>query len=121
MADITSMAKQLFDACETGKGWQGCREYCTPTATFSAQAEPLANVKTLEEYTDWMKGLLTFVSDGRYAVKSFATDRDTKSVCAFGVFSGTHTGEGGPCHPRARAPIPITSTSWSLRATRSGT
>ena len=103
MADITSIAKQFFDACETGKGWQGCREYCTPSATFSAQAEPLANVKTLEEYTDWMKGLLTFVPDGRYAVKSFATDHDTKSVCAFGVFSGTHTGDGGPCPPTGKS------------------
>jgi predicted ester cyclase len=97
MASITTFAKQFFEACETGKGWQICREYCTPTATFAAQAEPLVNVHTLEEYADWMKGLLTFIPNGRYVVKSFATDDERNSVCAYGVFSGTHTGEGGPC------------------------
>jgi predicted ester cyclase len=102
MPNITAVAKQFFEACETGKGWEGCREYCTPNATFSAQAEPLANVKTLEEYTNWMKGLLTFVPDGRYEVKSFGTDEERKSICAYGVFSGTHTGEGGPCPPTGK-------------------
>ena len=108
MASFTTIAKQFFDACETGKGWQGCAEYCTPNATFSAQAEPLADLKTLEQYTDWMKGLLTFIPDGRYVVKSFATDDDRKSVCAFGVFSGTHSGQGGPCPPTGKS----TSTDY---------
>ena len=108
MASFTTIAKQFFDACETGKGWQGCAEYCTPNATFSAQAEPLADLKTLEQYTGWMKGLLTFIPDGRYVVKSFATDDDRKSVCAFGVFSGTHSGQGGPCPPTGKS----TSTDY---------
>ena len=108
MASFTTIAKQFFDACETGKGWQGCAKYCTPNATFSAQAEPLADLKTLEQYTDWMKGLLTFIPDGRYVVKSFATDDDRKSVCAFGVFSGTHSGQGGPCPPTGKS----TSTDY---------
>ena len=108
MASFTTIAKQFFDACETGKGWQGCAEYCTPNATFSAQAEPLADLKTLKQYTDWMKGLLTFIPDGRYVVKSFATDDDRKSVCAFGVFSGTHSGQGGPCPPTGKS----TSTDY---------
>jgi len=108
MASFTTIAKQFFDACETGKGWQGCAEYCTPNATFSAQAEPLADLKTLEQYTDWMKGLLTFIPDGRYVVKSFAADDDRKSVCAFGVFSATHSGQGGPCPPTGKS----TSTDY---------
>ena len=108
MASIATVAKQFFDACETGKGWQVCREYCIPKATFAAQAEPLVNVHTLEEYTDWMKGLLTFIPDGRYVVKSFATDDDRDSVCAYGVFSGTHSGQGGPCPPTGKS----TSTDY---------
>ena len=64
MASITTVAKQFFEACETEKGWQVCREYCTPKATFAAQAEPLVNVHTLGEYADWMKGTLTFIPDG---------------------------------------------------------
>jgi hypothetical protein len=42
-----------------------------------------------------MKGLLVILPDGRYEVKSFATDDTRKNVCAYGVFTGTHTGPGG--------------------------
>jgi hypothetical protein len=59
MAPIKNTAKQFFDACETGKGWAGCKQYCHPAATFSARAGALANVNTLEAYTDWMKGMFT--------------------------------------------------------------
>ena len=34
MASITATAKEFFDACETGKGWEGCKTYCTADATF---------------------------------------------------------------------------------------
>ena len=60
-------------------------------------------MKTLQQYTDWMKGLLTFIPDGRYELKSFATDDERTSVCAYGVFSGTHTGPGGPCQPTGKS------------------
>jgi predicted ester cyclase len=102
MTSITEIAKQFFEACETGKGWEGCQAYCTTDATFSAQAEPLAGVTTLQQYTDWMKGLLTFIPDGRYDLRSFGTDEERQSVCAYGVFSGTHTGQGGPCPPTGK-------------------
>ena len=102
MAAMTGVAKQFFEACEAGKGWAVCNAYCTPGATFSAQAEPLAGVTTLEQYTDWMKGLLSFMPDGRYELKSFATDEARKNVCAYGVFKATHTGEGGPCPPTGK-------------------
>jgi predicted ester cyclase len=46
--------------------------------------------------------ILTFIPDGRYALKSFATDAERKSVCAYGVFSGTRTGAGGPCPPTGK-------------------
>lgn len=50
MAGIADIAEKFFVACEAGKGWDGCKAYCTPQATFSAQAEPLADVRTLEGY-----------------------------------------------------------------------
>jgi predicted ester cyclase len=103
MASMTDVAEKFFAACETGKGWDVCSQYCTPGATFSAQAEPLADVKTLEGYTNWMKGLLTFVPDGRYEVKSFAVDTARNNVSAYGIFSGTHTGEGGPLPPTGKS------------------
>jgi len=103
VSSITETAMKFFEACETGKGWEGCKAYCTPDATFSAQAEPLVAIENLREYTDWMKGLLTFIPDGRYELKSFGTDEDRQSVCAYGVFSGTHTGEGGPVPPTGKS------------------
>ena len=96
MASITDIAEQFFVACDEGKGWEGCKEYCTPDATFAVQAEPLVDIQTLEQYTEWMKGLFTILPDGRYELKSLGTDERRQSVCAYGVFYGTHTGEGGP-------------------------
>jgi len=58
MASITAIANDFFRACETGEGWDGCRAYCAPDASFAAQAEPLAGITTLAEYADWMKGLI---------------------------------------------------------------
>jgi len=102
-APVLEVAHAFFDACETGKGWEGCQQYCTPDATFSAQAEALEGVDTLEQYTDWMKGITTVLPDAGYEVKSFAADEERNNVIAFGVFSGTHTGEGGPVPPTGKS------------------
>lgn len=103
MTTITETAKAFFEACETGKGWAACSAYCVPDATFASQAEPLADVKTLEGYVEWMKGLLTFIPNGRYTLKSFATDAERGSVCAYAVFHGTHSAEGGPMAPTGKS------------------
>jgi hypothetical protein len=86
MSDITMIAKQFFDACETGGGWNTCQAFCTADASFAAQSEPLADITTLAAYTDWMKGLLSFMPDGTYQVKSFATDEAERNVAAYAVF-----------------------------------
>jgi predicted ester cyclase len=102
MTSIKDTAERFFDACETGKGWEVCKEYCHAEATFSAQAEALAGVDTLQGYTEWMKSLFTPVPDGRYEVRSFAVDEERKNVAAYGVFRGTHSGEGGPVPPTGK-------------------
>ena len=99
MSAMRETARQFFDACETGKGWEGCQAFCHPDATFSAQADALAGVGTLQAYTEWMKGLFTPVPDGSYEVRSFAVDEDRRNVAAYGVFRGTHTAPGGPVPP----------------------
>jgi SnoaL-like domain len=101
-ASIGDRAKEFFVACEAGSGWQACSAYCTPDATFSAQAEPLADTKTLREYTEWMKGLMATLTDGRYELRSFATDLERNNVCAYGVFTGTHLANG-PCPPTGKS------------------
>ncbi len=52
MNSIKERAEQFFDACDTGKGWDVCKEFCHPDASFSAQAGALADVDTLESYTE---------------------------------------------------------------------
>ena len=102
MSEILEKAKLFFDACETGKGWDGCSEYCHPDATFSAQAGALADISTLDAYTEWMKGLLTPVPDGHYELRFFAEDEARGCVAAYAVFHGTQTGPGGPGEPTGK-------------------
>ena len=49
-------ATQFFHACESLRGWEGCKQYVAPEAPFSAQCEPLIDVSTVEAYTEWMAG-----------------------------------------------------------------
>jgi len=107
-ATIAETALAFFDACDTGKGWEGCSAYCHPDATFAAQAEPLAEVHTIAAYADWMKALMGFVPDGRYDLKSLAVDAERNNVCAYAVFHGTHSGPGGPMETTGKS----TSTDY---------
>lgn len=101
--DMEQTARAFFEACETGGGWEACREHCTEEATFSCQADALADIATLSGYTEWMKGLLGPIPDARYTLTAFAADKERETVVAAAVFSGTHTGEGGPVAPTGRA------------------
>jgi predicted ester cyclase len=103
MSALQETARLFFDACEAGKGWAHCSQYCLPEATFAAQSEALADVTTLEAYTEWMKGLIAMLPDGTAEVRSFAVDEKRDNVVAFGVFRGTHTGDGGPVAPTGRS------------------
>ena len=103
MNNIGDTAAQFFDACETGGGWDACAQFCHPDASFSAQVGVLADVATLEGYTEWMKGMFTPSPDGNYELLSFAVDAERQNVAAFGVFRATHTGEGGPVPPTGRS------------------
>lgn len=100
---VKQTAKEFFDACETGKGWEVCRQWCHDGATFSCQADALADVTTLAGYADWMKGLLGPIPDGRYELRAFAADEGRNTVMAAAVFHGTHTGDGGPVPPTGKA------------------
>ncbi len=102
MSSIRATAEQFFDACETGKGWAVCRQYCRPDATFSAQADALAAVTTVEGYTEWMKGMFTPAPDASYEIRSFAVDEQRGNVIGFAIFRGTHTGPGGPVPPTGK-------------------
>lgn len=98
-------AQAFFDACETGQGWDACRDWCTDGATFACQADALAETRTLADYCEWMKGLLTPVPDGRYELTSFAMDEARGTAVATAAFHGTQTGEGGPVPPTGKAVV----------------
>jgi len=102
MSSMKETAERSFEACEAGKGWGGCEPYCHPVATFSAQSDVLASIESLEAYTDWMKGMLTPIPDGQHEIRSFGVDEERHNVTAYGVFRGTHTGEGGAVPPTGK-------------------
>jgi predicted ester cyclase len=102
MSNLTDLAMGFFKACEAGKGWEACAAWCTPNASFSAQAEPLANIATLKDYADWMKGMTTVLPDASYDLKCFAEDSARHNVIAFATFNATHTGTGGPVPPTGK-------------------
>ena len=54
MSNILKEARQFFEACETGKGWEACKSYCQPGATFSAQSGAIADIDSVEDCTEWM-------------------------------------------------------------------
>ena len=102
-ASMTETGRAFFDAVDTGQGWEACSAYCHPDATFAAQAEPLAEIQTLADYAEWMKGMMSVMPDGRYEMKAFAVDPVNQSVVAYAIFHATHTGAGGPVPPTGKS------------------
>jgi ketosteroid isomerase-like protein len=99
---LEQTARDFFEACETGSGWEACKGYCHDGASFACQADALAATTTLEGYAEWMKGLLGPIPDGRYELMAFAVDADRGTVVAAAVFHGTQTGAGGPGTPTGK-------------------
>ena len=100
---VEADALAFFDACETGKGWAACKQYCTPDASFSAQADALSGVNTLEAYTDWMTGMVALMPNARYEMLAIAVDEQREAIVAAAIFHATHTEEGGPVPPTGKS------------------
>ena len=102
MTKMDQTAKAFFEPVETGKGWDGCKAYCNAGATFSCQADALADVRTIQAYADWMKGLFGPIPDGGYSIMAWGVDTERKAVVAAAVYTGTQTGQGGPVPPTGK-------------------
>lgn len=100
---ISETAMTFFDACETGKGADVCAAWCHDDATFSCQADALAEVNTLAAYTQWTQGILGPIPDGHYEMVGFATDEERNTVIVAAVFHGNQTGDGGPVPPTGQS------------------
>jgi ketosteroid isomerase-like protein len=103
MSERLEQARAFFDAVETGKGWEVCRQWCHPDAVFAAQAGSLAEVATVEAYAEWMKDIYTPMPDARYEMTFFGEDTERGVVTGCAVFMGTHTGPGGPVEPTGKS------------------
>ncbi len=97
-------ATDFFHACESLRGWAGCEPYVAPGASFSAQSEPLADIDTVQGYTEWMATVGSGPLPGcSYDLHASAWDEATRTALFFATFNGTHTGEGGPVPPTNRS------------------
>lgn len=91
---IIDTARDFQDACDSGKGWAECAQYCHDGATFGCQADALADLTTVEGYVGWAADLLTPIPDGGYERKSLSAAETGSVVTVFAVFKGTQTGPG---------------------------
>lgn len=93
-------ARKFFLACEAPEGWAGCQSYVAAGAPFSAQCEPLVEIKTVEAYCDWMARIGKLTAPGStYDLHASAYDEGTKTAIFFATYHARHTGEGGPVPP----------------------
>lgn len=89
------VATAFFHACEQGRGWSGCSSYCVDEGTFTVQAmdalpgPAITLCKTLEQYTEWMKGVCENMGEkATYEVNASAYDETTGNAIFFFTFGG---------------------------------
>jgi hypothetical protein len=93
-------ATRFFHACESVQGWDACSQFVAPGAKFKAQSEPLVDIKTIEEYVNWMTDFCNNIAPGgSYELHSSAYDDVSKTAVFFATYTLTHTGDGGPVPP----------------------
>jgi len=94
-------ATKFFHACDSLEGWEGCKQYVAgDDAPFSAQSEPLVDIKTVQAYTDWMKGFGAITAKGcSYELRASSYDEKSQTASFFATITATHVGEGGPVPP----------------------
>ncbi len=109
-------ATSFFHACESLKGWDGCKQYVAADAPFSAQSEPLVDVKTVQGYTDWLMAFGVTAKGCSYDLHASAYDEKSKTALFFSTFTGTHVGEGGPVPPTHKT----TNTHYVYALTMNG-
>lgn len=102
-------AVEFFHACESAKGWKGCRGFAEPDATFHSAAATYAGVTTLQAYCDQIETAFTTTFVGSdYELVARAYDPDANIALLSGMSYAKHTGEGGPVPPTNKtAQIPF--------------
>ena len=68
---MLDVAEKFFWPCDEGKGWEACKEYCHPNATFKTDADTLVYLDRLEDYVEWMKDAHSMFANAKFEIKSF--------------------------------------------------
>jgi hypothetical protein len=69
-------------------------------APFMAQSEPLADIKTVEAYCEWMAAFGSVTAPGAtYDLHTSSYDEQTRTAVFFATYHAKHTGAGGPVPP----------------------
>jgi len=77
-------AKQFFDACEAPAGWAGGKPYVEQGASFVAHSEPLAAIKTVAAYGEWMAAFAGITAPGAtYDLPTASDDEATRTAVVF--------------------------------------
>jgi hypothetical protein len=109
-------ATKFFHACESLKGWEECKQYVATDAPFSAQSEPLVDIKTVQGYVDWVTALGVTAKGCSYDLHASGYDEKSQTALFFSTFTGTHVGEGGPVPPTHKT----TNTHYVYALTMNG-
>lgn len=95
-------ATRFFHSCESSEGWEACRQYVEPGATFEAQAGPVAAFDKVREYAEWMAEVPHWATDAGFDIHTSAWDEENRAATFFATYHLRHTGEGGPVPPTNR-------------------
>ena len=110
-------ATKFFHACETLQGWEGCKDFVAPRATFYAQSEPLTDIRSVEAYCEWMAGLGKGPLKGcRYKLHASSYDEASRTAIFVATFTASHVGDGGPVPPTRKE----TNTDYVYALTMNG-
>lgn len=93
-------AKLVIDCVDNGRDFEAVREYIVEDAPFECQADAMKDLKTIEDYANWMVGIGNTTAPGFTIDKHCsAWDEDNNIAIHYATFHATHTGEGGPVPP----------------------
>jgi len=87
--DNLQTARNFFEQCDYGKGWDACKAYCQQDATFETEAETLSAINTLDTYCDWMTDAIDMFDDNvEIEIKAEAYDRQRDIVLIYAEIRG---------------------------------
>ena len=82
---MLKVAESFFWPCDEGKGWDACKEYCHPDATFKTDADTLIHLDRLEDYVEWMKDAHSMLANAKFEIKSIAGDTKRGIVLLYAI------------------------------------